>query len=193
MQKNIFKQLPFDDHGWLSKNNQEMLAFFFEQYDIQTVIEIGTWLGKSAFFMAKMLPEDGRLYAIDHWQGDGFIKMHGRHNERLENLYHRFLSNLYQVQLENKIIPIRMNSQEAVQAIDVGADLIYIDASHKEKDVYQDILAWWKKLNPNGILCGDDYKWKSVQNATQKAAKELGVQLKNKSPFWWFEPRNTLE
>jgi hypothetical protein len=36
-------------------------------------------------------------------------------------------------------------------------DFIHIDAGHSEKDVYEDMDAWWPKLKSGGFFSGDDY------------------------------------
>jgi predicted O-methyltransferase YrrM len=38
-------------------------------------------------------------------------------------------------------------------------DIIYIDGSHRAKDVLQDSVLAWPLLRPGGILIWDDYQW----------------------------------
>ncbi len=59
--------------------------------------------------------------------------------------YWQFLTNCKNLKLTNKIIPIRMTSLEAAKFLSIKPDLIYIDASHEEVDVYNDIMAWYPK------------------------------------------------
>ena len=40
-------------------------------FDVRTIIELGPWMGASTTFLAKMLPDDGKIYAVDHFKGDG--------------------------------------------------------------------------------------------------------------------------
>ena len=46
---------------------------------------------------------------------------------------------------------------KAARALAVTPDLVYVDASHEEVDVYADILAWVPKLAWQGVICGDDW------------------------------------
>jgi hypothetical protein len=85
-----------------------------------------------------------------------------------------------------------MDSMKAAQTLDVLADLIYIDASHEEEDVYNDVLAWYKKLKVGGIMCGDDYggggKQQSIKKGVDRAAAQLGVKVNIAGGWFWFFP-----
>lgn len=35
------------------------------RYQINTIIELGSWLGSSTALMARYLPEGGKIYAVD--------------------------------------------------------------------------------------------------------------------------------
>jgi len=71
--------------------------------------------------------------------------------------------------------------------LDIKPDLVYIDASHEEIDVYNDIKAWFPKLSRNGMLCGDDWNWESVRKGVTKYCNENNITVKNDDTFWWFE------
>lgn len=50
---------------WFAPGNSRALAYLMSAYQVKTIIELGTWMGASAIQMARMLPDDGVLYAID--------------------------------------------------------------------------------------------------------------------------------
>lgn len=179
--------LPLDLHGWFSESNKHMLTHFIKTRSPKVIIEIGVWCGKSAAYMAQIMPENCTLYAVDHFKVDSEYSQHGTPEiaARTKRLYEQFLSNIIHLQLTNKIIPIKMNSLDAANILDVQADIIYIDASHEEEDVFNDICAWAKKLNPNGIICGDDYDAFSVKRGVDRAAQVLGLNIKNNGCFWY--------
>ncbi|MFN4175054.1 MAG: class I SAM-dependent methyltransferase, partial [Parachlamydiaceae bacterium] len=149
-------------------------------------IEIGSWLGKSTRYFAEKVGKQGKVYAIDTWLGSEQEKEH-QADPRLKILYQLFLSNIIQSGFANVVIPFRMKSQEASIALNVKGDLIYIDGAHDYNSVYEDILAWNKHLNEGGILCGDDWHWKSVRDAVKTASKKLGKGLHYEDNFWWFD------
>lgn len=180
------KDLPFDDHGWF--HNQDQLYISLNSQEVTTVIEVGSWLGSSTRFIARNIPENGVVYAIDHWQGSSNEDVHMQ-DPRLPQLYHLFLSNVKQAGLAKKIVPVRMSSSEAASALNVMADLIYLDASHDTESVYKDIMLWLPHVKEGGILCGDDWWWDSVKAAVNMAADELNLGVYSSGNFWKFVPK----
>jgi len=177
--------LPFDEHGWFG--NAQQLEGIIAAKSPKTVIEIGSWLGASTRFIASHLPKEGILYAIDTWRGSPTEPWHMQ-DPRLPYLYQLFLSNVKHANLTDKIIPIRMNSLEAATALNIKADLIYLDASHEKEDVINDIMYWSPHLNPNGTLCGDDYwTFGTVRDAVNHCASILNKKVSVIGNFWFFE------
>ncbi len=178
------KNLPFDEHGWFFNGKSEILMEnCLKIKPAKIVIEVGSWLGLSTRFIARIIPEDGVVYAIDTWLGSKELQ----NDSRLPNLYQTFLSNVKHAELTQKIVPIRMTSLEAAHALNVEGDLIYIDASHEEEDVYNDIIAWYPHLAEEGIMCGDDWNAKSVQNGVTQASITLNLRIRFFDRFWMFE------
>lgn len=181
---NSIVDLPFDDHGYFY--NSVALGRILEPKQPKTVIEIGSWLGSSTRFIANALPDNGKIYAVDTWKGSPQEPWH-LNDPRISYLYQLFLSNVKHVGLTHKIIPIRMDSLEAAAALNVKADLIYIDASHDTESVIKDILAWYPHLNDNGIMSGDDWSWPSVREAAIHCADILNKTIKSDGNFWYYE------
>lgn len=179
----LINDLPFDDHGWFG--NADPLTTLIETHHPRIVIEVGSWLGLSTRFLAEKIAADGKVYAIDTWKGSN-ESVHQK-DPRLDHLYQLFLSNVKHAGLTEKITPVRMESLEAAKALNLKADLIYIDASHDTKSVYNDIIAWEKHLTAGGVLCGDDWSWGSVRTAVIRAAKELNYKTHSSGNFWWYE------
>lgn len=163
--------LPFDPRGHFA--NQDPLFQILSKKKCNIIIEVGTWLGSSARFMAKLQPEDGKLYAVDKWDN-----LYEDPIDRLQDVPHvfeQFLSNTIHEGLTDKIIPIRMSSAKAAGVLNVSADLIYLDASHVTRNVCDDVLAWLPHLNADGVFCGDDWHSKSVREGVFQAIEKLGV------------------
>ncbi|MEM7176031.1 MAG: class I SAM-dependent methyltransferase [Chlamydiota bacterium] len=180
--------LPELQHGWFC--NQPQLEKLFSEYHITNVIELGSWLGLSTIYLAEKLPEDGTLYAVDHWEGSIEHKNDPEWKKFLPTLYDQFLSNVIHRQLTHKIVPIRMNTKLAASKLDTHADLIYVDASHEQADVYCDLNLYYPKLSDKGILCGDDWSWESVRKAVLRFAKEKNLTVTAEGNFWFFKPRD---
>jgi len=177
------KVLPFDGHGWFG--NAPQLLNAMEDKQIETVIEVGSWLGSSTRFLADYVAQEGKVYAIDTWRGSD-EDIH-KQDPRLAYLYQQFLSNVIHAGLTNVIIPCRMKSLEAASALQVQADLIYLDAAHDMLSVHNDIINWYPHLKPNGIMCGDDWTWPSVQDGVRAAAAKLNLTIAAEENFWRFE------
>lgn len=178
------QDLEFDGQGWFG--NSKPLGGLIQDKPIQTIIEVGSWLGLSTRFLASHLPDHGKVYAVDTWQGSPLETVHMK-DPRLPYLYQLFLSNVKHAGLTHKIVPVRMNSQEAAKALSVKADLIYIDAAHDTASVYKDIMAWYPHLTKQGVMCGDDWKWKSVQKAVIQAANDLDKTIWTEDNFWMYK------
>ena len=176
--------LPFDGQGWFG--NDLPLKNIIHGMPIKTVLEVGSWLGCSTRFFATELPEDGKVYAVDTWLGSEEELLH-QVDPRLPFLYQQFLSNVIHAGLTHKIIPVRMKSLEAAAALNVKADLIYLDGAHDTVNVFNDILAWYPHLSEYGIMCGDDWMWPTVEVAVREAAKILNKKVNSYYNFWWYE------
>ncbi len=177
---------PFDEHGWYA--NEPHLKECFARQKIETVIEVGSWLGLSTRDLAVKVGPAGKVYAIDTWLGSPSEDVHQK-DPRLPQLYEIFLSNVIHTGLTQVIVPIRMDSLEAAKILDVKADLIYIDASHVTEAVYQDIIHWYPHLKEGGVFCGDDFCWGSVAAGVRKGAEELNLDIETGYTWWRLKPK----
>src|SRR5262245_3692751 len=94
--------MPFNDHGWYP--NAGYFERLVKEHDIKTVVEIGSWLGCSTRHLASLLPPDGKVYAVDHWQGS---EEHFHMDVRtwIPTLYQQFLRTLCMQGLQTKSSP----------------------------------------------------------------------------------------
>lgn len=184
---NLQEVLPYDGHNWFGMSNQRALTALIHKKQLHTIVEIGTWLGKSAITMASLLPEDGRVYAVDTWKG-GVEKAYEIHAKRLAIAYEQFLSNVIHMGMTQKVVPLRMASLDGAKYLEgkVSPDLVYVDASHEEADVYDDLCAWWPYVQEGGILCGDDWLWSGVALAVKQFAKENDLRVLVVGNFWCY-------
>jgi predicted O-methyltransferase YrrM len=154
----------------------------------KVVIELGSWMGKSTRHIAKTLPEDGIVYAVDHWLGNPQSRINTP--QLIPTLYEQFLSNMIHANLTHKVVPLRMTTQEAIgyfYANNIVPDLIYVDASHEEEDVYQDIVSYYPLIEKKGVICGDDWSFGDlpVQRAVKRFAKENNLDIAVSNGWFW--------
>lgn len=174
---------PFVKHGWYQ--NKRQLHKLIHEHQVKLVIEVGSWLGLSTIDIARTIPREGKVYAVDHWQGSTSHQRHGVDKYPwLPYLYEQFLSNIIHASLTDKVVPIRMDSISAAKVIKIHPDLIYIDASHDTVSVYKDLCAWYPYVQEKGILCGDDWSFGTVKIAVHRFAKEHKLKIETDANFW---------
>lgn len=176
--------LPFDGHGWYV--NSKQVEQLIHERSVRTVIEVGSWLGLSTRHIARLLPEGGKVYAVDHWLGSSEHKTTPEFARYIPTLYEQFLSNVVHTRLTNKIVPVRMESLDAAKALsDVQVDMIYLDSGHETENVYNDLVAWFPYvMNKKGVFCGDDWCWPSVRAAVEQFAQAFNLEIQVSNNFW---------
>lgn len=137
----------------------------------QHFVEVGTWLGKSAVFMAVEIINSGkniRFDCVDTWQGSDEHQQD--HRVQNDTLYREFLKNIEPVR--QWIRPVRASSVEAAaQYPDESLDFVFLDADHSYEAVKADIAAWWPKVKKGGIMGGHDYNTRG-DHSVGKAVRE---------------------
>jgi predicted O-methyltransferase YrrM len=185
-----------DLQGW-SSSDSPVFAEVFRQLRPRTVIEVGTWKGRSAVHMAELarsLDLDAFIVCVDTWLGglDHLLAEEWRDALRMANgkpsIYSVFLANIVHAGLTECVMPFAQTSATAAAFLlrcGVQVDLVHIDASHEEADVLADCRAWWKLLRPGGVMIGDDYDpalWPGVVTAAHVVAREVGSRLQVGGP-----------
>lgn len=184
--------LPFNGHSFYL--NARWIENLMLQNKINTVIEVGSWLGSSTRHIASLLQPNGKLYAVDTWEGSVEHHQNEEWKNMLTTLYDQFLSNVIHAQLTDRIIPFRATSLDAAIALKQNldkVDLVYIDAGHDTESVFLDMEAYWPFIkNDHGILCGDDWSWDSVKNAVIMFAMNYNLTVYAAENFWFLKKEN---
>lgn len=193
-----FHNHPDDPSGW--GGDSPAFAEILKESKPELIIEVGTWKGASALNMAGILDNlelpDTRILCIDTWLGALEFRADLADSKRFQALechhgypsvYYRFLANVCHAGQQNRIIPFPFPSTTAALWLlrtDVRADLIYIDGSHEEEDVYQDLIDYAALLTPGGTLFGDDWAWTGVRNAVTRFAQERNKSISHLHDKW---------
>ena len=131
------------------------------------VAEVGCYMGRTT--KALSLAAFGGLYAVDTWQGSA-EDSEGEKTKQVspEELYRRFIVNLWdEIQL-GKILPLRCDSVEGAKILgELGYtfDMIFLDAGHDYEWVTRDIIAWLPLLNEGGVMVGHDLPHPRMEEA----------------------------
>ena len=59
--------LPYHQHS--QYQNAAMMGYLIKNHHVKVVVEVGSWMGASTIDIAEKIPEDGIVYAVDHWLG----------------------------------------------------------------------------------------------------------------------------
>lgn len=156
-QLDITSDLPPYDAKALECIVQEALK------DDMVVAEVGSWKGFSTAVIAKTIkPFNGKLYAIDHWQGNEGVP--GHKNAKSEDVFSIFRRNMVELGVLGIVNPMVMESSIAAAVFkDNSLDLVFIDADHRYSNVKNDIEVWLPKVKKGGIICGHDCEEKYIR------------------------------
>jgi len=181
--------------GWCGPENERALLSAIQLVNPKVIVEIGVWKGVSTAFLAQHSAPDAVVYAVDHFLGSVEHRPGGVDGAawegKLSIMLDQFVSNMMRLGYSGKVRPVRMASAEAAPFFTEPIDLLYIDGSHEEPDVWHDITVWGAKVRPGGMIVGDDYSagWPGVCAAVDRARLELGWSVSNDSRVWWYRQR----
>lgn len=139
---------------WFSgniKNWQSALADFKGKKNLK-YLEIGIFEGRSFFYINDTILTDPthRLFGVDLF--------------RDKKARVRFFNNLKLSGATNRVKIFEERSQTALRKLPINNfDIIYIDGSHRGRDVFIDLAQSWMLLKQGGILIADDYLWKKEE------------------------------
>ena len=154
-------------------------------------VEVGSWKGRSASFMAVEIINSGKKIkfdCVDTWEGS--VEHVEYEIIKKSELYDEFIKNISSV--SSVINPLRMSSLDAVNLYeDESLDFVFIDASHEYEDVKLDILKWLPKVKIGGVIAGHDYQ---TFDGVTKAVNELfNINDIEISEYCWIHKKKSME
>ncbi len=182
--------------GWNSDSN--VFPFLIENAKPKLIIEVGSFVGFSAITMANHLDRlnlpcailciDTWLGSLEYWRNRKSMQDSGMQLDHgYPRWYWSFLTNIAATKHTDRIVPLPLSSLIAARLLKekgITADLIYIDASHDEKDVHDDMEAYWPLVSPGGALFGDDWQWDSVARAVVRFCTEWNLEFQHDAVNW---------
>ena len=122
-------------------------------------VEVGTWKGMSAAYMAVEIINSGKNIKFDCVDTWDFVPLQTEIPLHMfDNLYEVFLKNIEPV--KHQINPVKALSWDGAAFYkDNSLDFVFIDAAHDYESVKKDINAWYPKVKKEGIIGGHDYTW----------------------------------
>ncbi len=163
--------------GWLTEVNGSVFWAVIEECQPKTVVEIGSYMGRSTALMGlalKRFSPTSRLVAIDPHTGDR------QHLERIdvevlptEGLFRQHMRGADVLDMLEIHVA---TSQEVAQTWTDPVDLLYIDGWHSYQAVRSDAQNWLPHLTDDGLVCFDDVgTYPEVRQAALETCQEFGL------------------
>lgn len=183
-----------DEQHYLA--DAELIGRLIDQVRPENILEVGSWKGHSANFMADRCRSLGlrtKIVCVDTFQGsaehwafpDQKPYLHIRNGR--STLFERFLGNTLKRGNIDLLFPFPIDSRNAAEVLAhyaYQADLIYLDGGHDYQTVRADMTSFWPLTAEGGVLFGDDYDWWTVRHAAHDVAEALGLRVAAAGGKW---------
>jgi hypothetical protein len=118
------------------------------------VVEIGTYVGQTAVFMAKVLQLLGQripILSIDPFERVQADPLNP------QGIYAAYLENIRSNNLDDMCMPLVAFSQDAAPVVPANIGVLVVDGAHHYPVVRKDLELYAPKVLPNGFIFVDDY------------------------------------
>lgn len=141
---------------WSTIDERALLYLLATHASVETVVEIGSFCGGSAAFLAGGMQAKERsrsVFSVDPFLDAPVWFPHGY----MHSTFSEFTANVDALGLSNQIIPIRGESR-AVAAVwpARSIDLLFIDGDHSFLGLVSDFENWVPKVSQGGYILIDD-------------------------------------
>jgi predicted O-methyltransferase YrrM len=198
----------------LAQRDDPIFKLICETVKPRNIIEFGTWEGRSAVTWLMHAPQDATIVCVDTFLGswEHFLDINPDSEFGGKNLifhagapgiYQRFLQNIQDYGLTNRILPVcntTQNAFEIMKRIDLKFDVVYVDAAHDYIPVMLDLeyaVQLVKKpefqmsanteelMETGGVILGDDFEsWGTVASAVKDFCAQEKLRLFEGSNNW---------
>ncbi len=175
--------------GWCDPHIYQLYDEVAKNYE-GAFVEVGSYLGASATFLATKIQEynkNAKIYCVDIWETsfapehfEGILKKYSKNS-----LLEIFNNNVKECGFESVITPIQSTSMSALaQFEDNSLDFIFIDGDHSYEAVYEDTLNWYPKLKEGRIISGHDAYAPQIQKAVTDALGKYNKTFSIDGTIW---------
>ena len=152
-------------------------------------LEVGTFVGSTAVRLGRALRDNnaGHLLCVDSFTRSGEMWFLERFQRDLQfqngrpRIYELWMQNIIRQELTGTVLPWCLTSLAAAQCLGFlpwMVDFIFLDSAHIQDATYLEISAYWKALQPGGLLAGDDYdSFPAVKHDVDRFVAATGAQL----------------
>ena len=143
-----------DVEGWMTEDQaRRLFDRCIELGPGTTVVEIGSFRGRSAIVLACAARPGVELVAIDpHGGGDRGPREIAPDQALGDDDHAAFNSNLAAAGMADRVRHIRKTSEAALQDVEGEIDLLYIDGAHRLGPARADIVNWGARVSGGGTM-----------------------------------------
>ncbi len=145
-------------NGWMTRDQARRLwDRAGELATGNTVVEIGSFQGRSMCVLASSATVGVTLYAIDPHGGNdrGPQEIDGFADEAQKD-HQLFLANLTNAGVRERVTHLRKFSDDALGDVPGSVDLLYVDGAHRYGPASSDIRQWGAKVPTGGVMLVHD-------------------------------------
>jgi predicted O-methyltransferase YrrM len=162
------EQVVADVEGWMTPSQARRLWTCARAVpEGGTVVEIGSFRGRSMIVLASAAPAGVELVAIDPHAGNdrGPQEISGFEAEAATD-HEVFNANLARAGVAERVRHVRKFSDDALDDVAGPIDLLYIDGAHRFGPARSDIRRWGARVRPGGdLLIHDSFSSVGVTGA----------------------------
>jgi predicted O-methyltransferase YrrM len=143
-----------DVQGWLTEGQARSLFDAAAACPAGgTIVEIGSFHGRSTIVLASACPDDATVIAIDPHAGNdrGPQEIDGFEVEADAD-HQRFLHNLATAGVADRVRHLRMFSDDALVFVDGAVDVLYVDGAHRYAAARSDIGRYGARVRDGGTM-----------------------------------------
>lgn len=139
-------------------------------------VELGTFQGRSAAFMAETIKNSGKhiqFYTVDNHD---FYRSMSPHELKQNGIIDKYSLSIEDVRrnlapLADYVEIVQANSWEGIPGVET-VDFCWVDASHEYEACYKDLVYWLPRAK---IIGGDDFSFEGVNRAVNELAPQHSV------------------
>jgi predicted O-methyltransferase YrrM len=164
--------------GWMSET--ELLWLAEKAARMCRIVEVGTYLGRSARAMGDAMRTGGVVICVDPLTVES-VSSH-RPTQDIEELGRRQMENLSDLVDQRRVVLLRVPSSQALGYWPCKvADMVFIDGNHDYESVRADIEAARRAVRTGGLIAGHDY---GVHPGVTRAVDELRSAFRPAGSIW---------